>query len=103
MNLSLKPFTLIGATTRYGMVSAPLRDRFGSIHRLEFYDEEEMGKIVLRSARILEIEADSIGISEIAKRARGTPRVANRLLRRVRDYAQAVSYTHLTLPTSDLV
>lgn len=91
MNLSLKPFTLIGATTRYGMVSAPLRDRFGSIHRLEFYDEEDMSKIVIRSARILDIEADPVGISQIAKRARGTPRVANRLLRRVRDYAQVMA------------
>ena len=96
MNLSLKPFTLIGATTRYGMVSAPLRDRFGVIHRLEFYDEEDMAKIVKRSARILDIEADNIGISEISKRARGTPRVANRLLRRVRDYAQVMADNIIT-------
>tara|TARA_Y100000588_G_scaffold85459_1_gene90654 strand:- start:89 stop:1129 length:1041 start_codon:yes stop_codon:yes gene_type:complete len=96
MNLSLKPFTLIGATTRYGMVSAPLRDRFGVIHRLEFYDEDDMAKIVKRSARILDIEADNIGISEISKRARGTPRVANRLLRRVRDYAQVMADNIIT-------
>ena len=96
MNLSLKPFTLIGDTTRYGMVSAPLRDRFGVIHRLEFYDEEDMAKIVKRSARILDIEADNIGISEISKRARGTPRVANRLLRRVRDYAQVMADNIIT-------
>ena len=96
MNLSLKPFTLIGATTRYGMVSAPLRDRFGVIHRLEFYDEDDMTKIVKRSARILDIEADTIGISEISKRARGTPRVANRLLRRVRDYAQVMADNIIT-------
>ena len=89
MNLSIKPFTLIGATTRYGMVSAPLRDRFGSIHRLDFYDAEAMRTIVRRSARILEIEADDDGIFEIARRSRGTPRVANRLLKRVRDYAQS--------------
>ena len=96
MNLSLKPFTLIGATTRYGMVSAPLRDRFGVIHRLEFYEEDDMAKIVKRSARILDIEADNIGISEISKRARGTPRVANRLLRRVRDYAQVMADNIIT-------
>ena len=85
MNLSLKPFTLIGATTRYGMLSAPLRDRFGSINRLDFYTVNDMTKIVERSTRILEVQAEAEGISEIAKRARGTPRVANRLLRRVRD------------------
>ena len=90
MNLSINPFTLIGATTRYGMLSPPLRDRFGSIHRLDFYDDDAMGTIVERSARILEIEADSEGVSEIARRARGTPRIANRLLRRVRDYAQVI-------------
>ena len=91
MNLSIKPFTLIGATTRYGMVSAPLRDRFGSIHRLDFYDAAAMRTIVRRSARILEIEADDDGIFEIARRSRGTPRVANRLLKRVRDYAQVMA------------
>lgn len=91
MNLSIKPFTLIGATTRYGMVSAPLRDRFGSIHRLNFYDEDAMNIIVERSARILEIEADPEGIREVARRARGTPRIANRLLKRVRDYAQVMA------------
>ncbi len=90
MNLSIKPFTLIGATTRYGMLSPPLRDRFGNIHRLDFYDEEAMATIVERSARILEIEADPEGVTEVARRARGTPRIANRLLRRVRDYAQVV-------------
>ncbi len=88
VNLTIKPFTFIGATTRYGMVSSPLRDRFGSVHRLDFYTEEDMATIVRRSARILEIEAKDEGIVEIGKRARGTPRVANRLLRRVRDYAQ---------------
>jgi Holliday junction DNA helicase RuvB len=88
MNLTIKPFTFIGATTRYGMVSAPLRDRFGAIHRLDFYDEAAMSTIVQRSARILDIEADPDGLDEIARRARGTPRVANRLLKRARDYAQ---------------
>ena len=91
MNLSIKPFTLIGATTRYGMVSAPLRDRFGSVYRLDFYDEDSMLSIVRRSARILEIEAEPEGIAEISRRARGTPRVANRLLKRVRDYAQVMA------------
>ena len=90
MNLSIKPFTLIGATTRYGMLSPPLRDRFGNIHRLDFYKPDAMATIVERSARILEIEAEEQGISEIARRARGTPRIANRLLRRVRDYAQVI-------------
>ena len=96
MNLTIKPFTFIGATTRYGMVSGPLRDRFGSIHRLDFYDEEAMRTIVGRSARILEIEADTEGIVEIARRARGTPRVANRLLKRVRDYAQVLADNVIT-------
>ena len=90
MNLSIKPFTLIGATTRYGMLSPPLRDRFGNIHRLDFYDEDAMATIVGRSARILEIDAEEQGVVEIASRARGTPRIANRLLRRVRDYAQVI-------------
>ena len=90
MNLSIKPFTLIGATTRYGMLSPPLRDRFGNIHRLDFYDGDAMATIVERSARILEIEAEPEGVTEIARRARGTPRIANRLLRRVRDYAQVI-------------
>lgn len=90
MNLAIKPFTLMGATTRYGMLSPPLRDRFGNIHRLDFYDDDAMRAVVGRSARIMEIEADADGVAEIARRARGTPRIANRLLRRVRDYAQVV-------------
>ena len=97
MNLAIKPFTLIGATTRYGMISAPMRDRFGAVHRLEFYDEEAMHTIVKRSARILEISAEEDGLSEIAKRARGTPRIANRLLRQVRDYAQVMADNTITL------
>ena len=96
MNLSVQPFTLIGATTRYGMVSSPLRDRFGSIHRLDFYDADDMLTIVRRSARILEIEAEEDGIDEIARRSRGTPRVANRLLKRVRDYAQVMADNVIT-------
>ena len=88
INLKVEPFTLVGATTRYSMLSAPLRDRFGSVYRLDFYDEAAMQAIVRRSARIMSLEIDEGGVQEIAKRARGTPRVANRLLRRVRDFAQ---------------
>lgn len=97
MNLAIKPFTLIGATTRYGMISAPMRDRFGAVHRLEFYDEDAMRTIVTRSARILEISAEDDGLYEIAKRARGTPRIANRLLRQVRDFAQVMADNTITL------
>ncbi len=97
MNLAIKPFTLIGATTRYGMISAPMRDRFGAVHRLEFYDEDAMRTIVKRSARILEISSEEDGLYEIAKRARGTPRIANRLLRQVRDYAQVMADNTITL------
>ena len=97
MNLAIKPFTLIGATTRYGMISAPMRDRFGAVHRLEFYDEDAMRTIVKRSARILEISAEEDGLYEIAKRARGTPRIANRLLRQVRDFAQVMADNTITL------
>ena len=96
MNLSLKPFTLIGATTRFGMVSAPLRDRFGSIHRLQFYNVPEMEIILSRASRILEVNSDEGGIHEIAKRSRGTPRVGIRLLRRVRDYAQVIADNIIT-------
>ena len=96
MNLTIKPFTLVGATTRYGMVSPPLRDRFGSVHRLDFYDEESMRTIVARSARILEITTEAEGVIEIAQRSRGTPRVANRLLRRVRDFAQVMADNVIT-------
>jgi Holliday junction DNA helicase RuvB len=88
MNLTVKRFTLVGATTRYGMVSSPMRDRFGSVHRLDFYDGDAMRAIVERSARILAVTGDHEGVAEIARRSRGTPRVGNRLLRRVRDYAQ---------------
>ncbi len=96
MNLTIKPFTLVGATTRFGMVSAPLRDRFGSVYRLDFYDDEAMRTIVTRSARIMEIEAEARGVAEIARRSRGTPRVANRLLRRVRDFAQVMADNVIT-------
>ena len=87
INLRISPFTLIGATTRFSMISAPLRDRFGSVFRLDYYEMADMQVIVRRSAKILELEADSQGLDEIAARARGTPRIANRLLKRTRDYA----------------
>ena len=86
--MRLPSFTLIGATTRFAMVSSPLRDRFGAVYRLDFYDQPAMETIVQRSARILNVKIDKKSVTEIAKRARGTPRVANRLLKRVRDYAQ---------------
>ena len=88
LRLSLKPFTVVGATTRAGRVSSPLRDRFGAIYRLDFYDLDDLREIVLRSARILGIEIDRAAATAIAQRGRGTPRVVNRLLKRVRDYAQ---------------
>jgi Holliday junction DNA helicase RuvB len=88
IKLDLPPFTLIGATTRAGLLTAPLRDRFGIVQRLEFYSAEELARIVRRSAQILGIACDAEGAGELARRSRGTPRIANRLLRRVRDYAQ---------------
>ncbi len=88
IKLDLPPFTLIGATTRAGLLTGPLRDRFGIVQRLEFYSVDELRRIVRRSATILGIACDDLGAEEIAKRSRGTPRIANRLLRRVRDYAQ---------------
>ena len=92
MRLNLPHFTLIGATTRYALLSAPLRDRFGSVFRLDYYDNDSIEQIVSRSAKILNIKAEpSTGLHEIASRARGTPRVANRLLKRVRDYTQVKS------------
>lgn len=90
-HLPLPKFTLVGATTRAGQISAPLRDRFGVILRLELYTSEELGKIVLRSANILDVPINYDGALEIASRSRGTPRIANRLLKRVRDYAQVIS------------
>jgi Holliday junction DNA helicase RuvB len=88
IKLDLPRFTLVGATTRAGLLTSPLRDRFGVIQRLEFYSEEELQIIVARSARLLRIEIEPGGTTEIARRSRGTPRIANRLLKRVRDYAQ---------------
>ena len=96
MNLRINPFTLIGATTRFGMVSPPLRDRFGAVFHMDFYDNGSMEVIVARSARILGVAIDDGGVSEIARRSRGTPRVANRLLKRTRDYAQVMADGRIT-------
>ncbi|MGH9688444.1 MAG: Holliday junction branch migration DNA helicase RuvB [Candidatus Acidiferrales bacterium] len=93
----LNQFTLVGATTRAGLVMAPLRSRFGIVHRLEFYTPADLEKIITRSAKILGITIDVEGASEIARRSRGTPRVANRLLRRVRDFAEVRAEGHITL------
>jgi Holliday junction DNA helicase RuvB len=90
IQLPIPPFTLVGATTRAGLLTSPLRDRFGIVHRLEFYTTEELALIVGRSARILSVEMSPDGATEIARRSRGTPRIANRLLRRVRDFAQVL-------------
>jgi Holliday junction DNA helicase RuvB len=100
VRLSLPRFTLIGATTRYAMMSPPLRDRFGAVYRLDFYNHEAVAAIIRRSARILEVEIEEGGTLEIARRARGTPRVANRLLRRVRDYAQVLADGVITEPVA---
>jgi holliday junction DNA helicase RuvB len=102
LRLKLPPFTLIGATTRYAMLSAPLRDRFGVVQRLDFYDAESIEKILHRSAAILQVKAETAGLKEIACRARGTPRVANRLLKRVRDYAQVMAQGIITKEVADL-
>ncbi len=91
LRLNLPSFTLIGATTRFAQLSPPLRDRFGVVYRLDFYDHQSIETILKRSARILQVKAEDGGLKEIARRARGTPRVANRLLRRVRDYAQVMA------------
>ena len=101
VKLDLPPFTLVGATTRAGMLTNPLRDRFGIVARLEFYTPEELMQIIARSARLLDIAIDSDGAREIARRARGTPRIANRLLRRVRDFAQVRASGHVTRPVAD--
>jgi holliday junction DNA helicase RuvB len=101
VKLDLPPFTLVGATTRAGMLTNPLRDRFGIVSRLEFYTPEELTRIVRRSARLLEVEIADDGALEIATRSRGTPRIANRLLRRVRDYAQVKADGPITRPVAD--
>ena len=100
VRLTLPPFTLVGATTRTGLLTAPLRDRFGIVHRLEFYPPEELATIVERSARILEVEVGDDARDEVAKRSRGTPRIANRLLRRVRDFAHHLGTAGVTMESA---
>lgn len=102
IKLELPPFTLIGATTRAGLLTSPLRDRFGIVQRLEFYSIDALTHIVARSARLLGVTTENEGAREIAKRARGTPRIANRLLRRVRDYAEVKGEGIITLEMADL-
>ncbi|MCI6573424.1 MAG: Holliday junction branch migration DNA helicase RuvB [Firmicutes bacterium] len=101
MRLKIKPFTLIGATTRAGMIAGPLRDRFGVIARLELYTDKELAIIIGRSAKILGIDIDEDAKIEIAKRSRGTPRIANRLLKRVRDFAQVIGEGKITFALAD--
>jgi Holliday junction DNA helicase RuvB len=100
IRLDLPKFTLIGATTRAGLISSPLRDRFGLISRLDFYNIEEIKKIILNSADVLKIQIEEKGAGELARRARGTPRIANRLLKRVRDFAQVKADGNITLPVA---
>lgn len=101
IRLDLPRFTLVGATTRAGLLSAPLRDRFGVVHHLEFYSQQELTTIVIRSAQVLGVEIDPKGAAEIAKRSRGTPRLANRLLKRVRDFAQVKYDGRITLEVAN--
>jgi Holliday junction DNA helicase RuvB len=101
IKLDLQPFTLVGATTRAGMLTNPLRDRFGIVARLEFYTAEELARIVVRSAGLLQVPIDAEGALEIARRSRGTPRIANRLLRRVRDFADVRADGRITVPVAD--
>jgi Holliday junction DNA helicase RuvB len=100
VKLSLPPFTLVGATTRTGLLTAPLRDRFGIVERLEFYTGEELGQIINRSAAILQIAVDEDGATELSRRSRGTPRIANRLLKRARDFAQECADGVITGPVA---
>ena len=100
VKLAIQPFTLIGATTRAGLLTSPLRARFGLVHRLDFYNAVEIEEIVRRSARILGVRMDDDAAAELARRARGTPRIANRLLRRVRDYAQVRADGEVTRPVA---
>ncbi len=101
VKIDLQPFTLVGATTRAGMLTNPLRDRFGIVMRLEFYSVEELTQIVTRSANLLNTPIDPAGASEIARRSRGTPRIANRLLRRVRDFVEVRGEGNITAPMAD--
>jgi holliday junction DNA helicase RuvB len=100
IKIDLPPFTLVGATTRAGLLTSPLRDRFGIVQRLEFYGREDLQRIVERSARILGVPIDTAGATRIAERSRGTPRIANRLLRRVRDFAEVKAQGRITEPVA---
>jgi holliday junction DNA helicase RuvB len=100
INLRINPFTLVGATTRFSLISAPLRDRFGSVFRLDYYEQADMEVVVRRSAQILGINAEPDGIGEVAARSRGTPRIANRLLKRARDYALVEADNQITGPVA---
>ena len=101
VKIDLPPFTLVGATTRAGMLTNPLRDRFGIVARLEFYNHADLATIVRRSAHLLQLDMDESGAMEVAKRSRGTPRIANRLLRRVRDYAEVKGDGSISAKTAD--
>ncbi|MDB5863474.1 MAG: Holliday junction branch migration helicase RuvB, partial [Betaproteobacteria bacterium] len=101
VKLDLPPFTLVGATTRAGMLTNPLRDRFGIVARLEFYNDDELTRIVTRSARLLDVHIEEQGAREIASRSRGTPRISNRLLRRVRDFAEVKAQGRVTQEVAD--
>lgn len=101
IKIDLPPFTLVGATTRAGLLTSPLRDRFGIVQRLEFYNVADLSHIVSRSGRLMELDIDDSGAEEVAKRSRGTPRIANRLLRRVRDYAEVKSSGAVTKDIAD--
>jgi Holliday junction DNA helicase RuvB len=100
ITMPIERFTLIGATTRFGMLTPPMRARFGIIERLNYYPVEDLEQIVIRSAEVIHVPVDAAGALEIARRARGTPRVANRLLRRVRDFAQVRADGHITKPVA---
>jgi len=101
IKIDLPPFTLVGATTRAGLLTSPLRDRFGIVQRLEYYQPADLARIVVRSANVLQVPIDDGGAAEIARRSRGTPRIANRLLRRVRDYAEMRSDGSISQPVAD--
>lgn len=100
MEIPLPRFTLVGATTRAGLITKPLHARFGIVHRLAFYSPQELAEIIVRSARLLQVEIDAAGAEELARRSRGTPRICNRLLRRVRDYAQVEGEGHIDCDTA---
>ena len=102
IRLELPPFTLVGATTRAGDLTAPLRDRFGIVSKLEYYSHAELKQIIERTSRVMETSIDQAAINEIAKRSRGTPRIANRLFRRVRDFAQVLNDGHIDIKVAEL-